>query len=272
MSFAGEDEASMMDETSLISNAVLKSNKSNENKMGEEKSDNSKPKSRTTFKNLFDVIGDLSSSSEDENENENVEMNNSTEMKEDLMKEEDLSEEESDDEDNTNDGDNHKSKKEVKASKANVKSELFGEDSLSNTSENQNDDDEPEQTKERNAPVNIDEDSMYNLDAKPASVSKQDEARADEDLNEDMGDDNSLFTTSKTSISSEIKNAELNGKLNKLKDELQRIQEERKRKEIEINPINNPQLKALLTSRLNNLIEEERRKTEEIEEIKSLFS
>jgi hypothetical protein len=260
MSFAGEDEASMMDDTSLISNSMLKSSKTNENnKQGEEKSENSKSKSRTTFKNLFDVIGDLSSSSEDnENENDNVEMNNSANMKE-----EDLSDEETDDEDNTN---------EVKASKANVKSELFGEDSLSNTSENQNDDDEQQPTKERNAPVNIDEDSMYNLDAKPASVLKQDEARAEADLSEDMGDDNSLFTTSKTSISSEIKNAELNGKLNKLKDELQRIQEERKRKEIEINPINNPQLKALLTSRLNNLIEEERRKTEEIDEIKSLLS
>lgn len=269
MSFAGEDEASMMDDSSLISNAVTKSKNGQENKSIEQTNEDTISKSRTTFKNLFvdDVIGDLSSSSEEENEN--TEMNNSADKD---LKEDDLSDEESEDED-TNDEENRKSKKATQHKQSDVKNELFGDDSLSNTSANQhNEDNDDDQLKEKSAPVNIDEDSMYNLDVKPASVSKQNEELTNADLSEDMGDDNSLFTTSKTSISGEIKNAELNTKLNKLRDELQRIQEERKRKEIEINPINNPVLKARLTSLLNNLIEEERRKTEEIDEILSLLS
>lgn len=63
--------------------------------------------------------------------------------------------------------------------------------------------------------------------------------------------------------------SELNNQLNKLLDELAKIQEERKRREIEIEPINNPVLKAHLSSRLRVLLDEENKKRNEIEEIKS---
>ncbi len=67
-------------------------------------------------------------------------------------------------------------------------------------------------------------------------------------------------------------NSELNRTLQKLVGELSEIQDERKKREIEIQPINNPVLKAHLSSRLNKLIDDERKKMAEIDEIKSLLN
>lgn len=59
----------------------------------------------------------------------------------------------------------------------------------------------------------------------------------------------------------------LSAKLLTLKDELQKIRDDREKRENEIKNINNPVLKKHLTSRLNNLIEEENRKQAEIDEV-----
>lgn len=61
---------------------------------------------------------------------------------------------------------------------------------------------------------------------------------------------------------------ELNAKLSVLMDELQRITEDREKREREIKNINNPVLKANFTTRLNNLIEDQNRKQSEIDELK----
>ena len=272
MSFAGEDDASLMDDSSMISTALQKSKPNENNNTANPTSENSKAstktKSRTTFKNLFvdEVIGDLSSSSNEDNE-----MNNSVDNLVKDLEDDDLNEEEPEDfEEDINEdtldveqanqlkrGAASSSTK-VPANKTKVKNELFGDDSLSNQSDNEHEDDEDDEpTVRRTQLVNLEEDSMY-LDNGGVK-------------DEEAGGDNSLFTTSKTS-NIEDKNVELNAKLSKLMDELQRIQEERKRREIEINPINNPVLKAHLSSRLNNLIDDEKRKTEEINEIKFLLN
>ncbi len=61
----------------------------------------------------------------------------------------------------------------------------------------------------------------------------------------------------------------LNDKLNGLMHELKKIQDDRKKLENEIKNINNPVLKAHLSSRLKNLIDEEERKQGEIDEVKT---
>lgn len=83
-----------------------------------------------------------------------------------------------------------------------------------------------------------------------------------DDDDEDDEENSRMFDGDKTK-------SELNNQLNKLLDELAKIQEERKRREKEIAPINNPVLKAHLSSRLRVLLDEENKKRNEIEEIKS---
>lgn len=65
-----------------------------------------------------------------------------------------------------------------------------------------------------------------------------------------------------------VNRSELNAKLTALMDELERITEDREKREREIKNINNPVLKANFTTRLNNLIEDQNRKQSEIDELK----
>ena len=60
---------------------------------------------------------------------------------------------------------------------------------------------------------------------------------------------------------------ELHEKLSVLTSEMEKISEDRKKREIEILSIKNPALKAVLMSKTNNLIEEESKKAAEIEAI-----
>ena len=64
-------------------------------------------------------------------------------------------------------------------------------------------------------------------------------------------------------------NTELNQKLNQLMNELHVIQEERQSREIQIKGVNNQVLKEHFLSSLNKLIDEENRKSSEIDELKS---
>jgi len=85
-------------------------------------------------------------------------------------------------------------------------------------------------------------------------------------------DDNSNNNLEEATYSNQDRKNELIDKLNKLLGEIQIIQEGGERREIEINPINNPVLKAHLSSRLNNLIEDENKKKKEIEQTQNLLA
>ncbi len=161
-----------------------------------------------------------------------------------------------------------------------------GEESVSNFDEFCNDDSSNldrktlklSEAKAKSPSKNLD------LDATSSSSNEDEDDENDENNNgeDETGEktkDNSKnfpssLSSSPTSETSEIKTnkTELQSKLDKLMDELQKIKEERRKREIEINPINNPVLKAHLSSRLNNLIEEEKKKINEIEEIKTLLN
>jgi transcription initiation factor TFIID subunit 7 len=95
---------------------------------------------------------------------------------------------------------------------------------------------------------------------------KNDNNKDFEDLS--ISSSSSSSSSSATSNKSSDKN-ELKEKLNRLMDELDQIKGERKRREDEINAIPNPALRKHLQSRLNNLIEDENKKMDEIEELKS---
>ena len=220
----------------------------------------------TSFKDLFveQVIGDLSSSSDEDNDEGDEE----------------------DEEDEENNEEKLVSKKKVAER---TKSELFGDES------NLTFDDVGEES------------NMSNLDSKPKSALKDkefdddtnDEIKGDGQTSENLdildsnamesvdeisekkmqNSENELNFASSLSSSPQSKNeqasdnkAELSSRLITLIDELDKIKEERRKREIEIEPINNPVLKAHLSSRLNNLIEEENRKSNEIEEIKSMIN
>lgn len=96
-----------------------------------------------------------------------------------------------------------------------------------------------------------------------ATTIKKDKTTEDLNFSDLSSSDGEDATTSKDDKS------ELNSKLSRLTDELQRIREDREKRESEIKNINNPVLKAHLTSRLNNLIEEENRKQSEIDGIRA---
>lgn len=210
--------------------------------------------SRTTFKNLFvkQVIGDLSSSEEDA-DNEDEKASNK-----------DDDDEINDDNDGVEDNESKISKikdhigQNDEESESNLESAVVSKSKYSFNDKNDNNEFLMSAGDEM-------DDSASNLNNKTGSNKKEDI----ENL--------SLSSTSSSSTASSASNVsnnkqDLKQKLNKLMDELHRITEERKRREVEINPINNPVLKAHLSSRLNNLIEEENKKTNEINELKSLLN
>ena len=61
-------------------------------------------------------------------------------------------------------------------------------------------------------------------------------------------------------------------KLAELEQELEKIREDRRKKENELNSIKNPVLKAQFTPGLNNLINEENKKLNEIEQTKFMLN
>lgn len=126
-----------------------------------------------------------------------------------------------------------------------------------------------------------DSEAENNNDDEEDVQAKTMEEDEESNLMKKSSDDFKNISLSSSSLSSspapESKNSgsekqELNQKLTRLKEELHRIQEERRKREIEINPINNPVLKAHLSSRLNSLIDEENRKTKEIDDLTALLN
>jgi transcription initiation factor TFIID subunit 7 len=106
---------------------------------------------------------------------------------------------------------------------------------------------------------------------------EMDDSESNNNNNKKDIEDLSISSTSSSSSSSTSSNKstnknELKEKLNRLMDELDQIKSERKRREDEINAIPNPALRKHLQSRLNNLIEDENKKIDEIEELKSILN
>jgi transcription initiation factor TFIID subunit 7 len=79
-------------------------------------------------------------------------------------------------------------------------------------------------------------------------------------------------TSSLHSLQDTFNKNELNKKLEQLLDDHEQVQVQRKRQEEEINQINNPVLKSRLLPRLNELIDEESRKLGEIENLRHTLS
>lgn len=113
-----------------------------------------------------------------------------------------------------------------------------------------------------------DTDNDLSLDVPTTSISTK-KPKAEEDFN---FSDLSSSDNSDGDDGNKANKTEMNNKLANLIDELQKIKDDRETRENEIKNINNPVLKAHLTSRLNNLIEEENKKQSEIDEIKSLLN
>lgn len=153
--------------------------------------------------------------------------------------------------------------------------EVLGD--LSSSDENEEDDDDDEideeenDTKAKSATSGLfgaDDDSISNFEDAKTELNNYGDSDVDKTKMEDEVEETDRDEASFMSPPQKDPKSELTSKLNTLMDELKKIQEERKRKEIEIQPINNPVLKNYLTSKLNNLIEEENKKQNEIEEIK----
>lgn len=187
---------------------------------------NNKNKNRTNFKNLFvkDVLGDLSSSEEENDEDE------------------DDAEDDEEEEDDFDKRSKASSKPKIKT----VSSGLFGEDSISNF-------DDPKNT-DTNAQNEFENEESYSNIESTINKSKfndtneigmgddEEDEETDNELTKKVNmetDDTSSNMLSKKSNyddgsmmspaqNENDKKAEMNAKLNKLMDELQRIQEERK--------------------------------------------
>jgi len=91
-------------------------------------------------------------------------------------------------------------------------------------------------------------------------------------LGYDLSSSSSDESNSESVYGSASKVNELNEKLSKLHEELDVIRLRKKKQEDEINHIGNPVLKGRLLPVLNEIIEEERLKTAEIEEVKAMLA
>lgn len=154
--------------------------------------------------------------------------------------------------------------------------EVLGD--LSSSDENEEEDDDEDDEEENESKSKLITSGLFGAD--DDSVSNFEDAKTDQNnFEESDGEktkmDEYVTDRDETSLMSpqqqDDPKSDLVSKLNSLVDQLNKIQEERKRKEIEIQPINNPVLKTYLTSKLNNLIEEENKKQIEIKEIKKLL-
>ena len=181
---------------------------------------------RTNFKNLFvkQVIGDISSSSEEDEDDAKTKNEDDDEDLENKSKE--IGQDESD---------------------SNLEPTVIPKTSFNDTNDN-TEFDEMDDSESNN---NNNNNNNNNKDIEDLSISST-----------------SSSSSSNSSNKSSDKN-ELKEKLNRLMEELDQIKSERKRREDEINAIPNPALRKHLQSRLNNLIEDENKKMDEIEELKS---
>lgn len=157
--------------------------------------------------------------------------------------------------------------------------EVLGDLSSSDEEDDEDEEEEDQNEDEEKANNEQSDDSNSNMES-VASKSKSnynefegEEENAAEEMDEDetMDDDENTNAGGDFSSQGRSKSDELNAKLNKLYGDLHRIQEERVKREDEIKHISNPGLKVRLSSRLNNLIDEENKTKNEIEELKSLM-
>lgn len=223
MSSAMDDEDSIM----ITSKVKLNDKPTTFDEFSNDNSNFATTSSKPTNKYFVEeVIGDLSSSS-DEND---------------------------DDEDENKDSENDESKLDASATV--------------HHNEESNFDDFANESKEKSS-KNIDLHDANTMDGEAADEDDDDD---DEENKEKNNFPSSLSSSPSSNKSAANNKAEMRNKLAQLEDELKRIKEERRKREIEISSINNPVLKKHLSSRLNNLIDDESKKTNEIEELKSLLN
>jgi transcription initiation factor TFIID subunit 7 len=219
---------------------------------------------RTNFKNLFvkEVIGDLSSSSNEsdqERDGEKIKTTKSTKTKvftnEDSVTNFDDATSAADnnfDEYEEGDGDdeeNYKDDNEDESISVAFESKKTNEGKNKNSSNN---------TKKVNINdmLGFEEDDDLDSDEEDEDDEEEKKSNNNEEDDDQDGDDKE----------------EIRNQLGSLHEDLKRIQEDRKKREIEISSINNPVLKAHLTSRLNILIDEEGKKLAKIDELKALLN
>ena len=219
---------------------------------------------RTNFKNLFvkQVIGDLSSSS---NDSENTDMDDEDE-------EEELE---------------RKAKSKAKAKSSAPPSGLFGEESMSNFDD-------------AKTGGLSNEDSMSNLETAAKTKSLMNDTNNDEDSDEyqDEEDENNQAKVSANNLDIEDSSSNLNKKanedflsassvsnmdnetsdkveyrnrLNELNSELNKKREQIRQQENQINQIPNPMLRKRFEEKLNNLMDEERKMMDEIDQVRALL-
>ncbi|RNA23347.1 transcription initiation factor TFIID subunit 7 [Brachionus plicatilis] len=148
--------------------------------------------------------------------------------------------------------------------------EVLGD--LSSSDENADEDDDEEEDEENETKSKSIASRLFGAD--DDSISNFEDAKTDQNNYEESDVDKTKMDEDDVSLMSPPQNdpkSEIASKLNNLMEELNKIQEERRRKEIEIEPINNPVLKNYLTSKLNSLIEEENKKHIQVEELKKLL-
>ena len=279
MSSAMEDDDSMVvpstsgnhkkfPETDVEDGETTNLNTANFDECSMDNSNKDVDKQRTGFKNLFnveEVLGDLSSSS-DEDEDNNDE--------------------------STDEEDKKTKNKSIKSFKFNLNKNSVHMTTPGHADESMSNFDDSNIGFAH--AYDSDVSNLENPSKSNKNVFKEFDLSEDEDNREILIQDRTTYATSTTrkaneddfkkfgsSLSSspassadesKANKAELNTKLNKLMDELQKLKDDRNKREIEINNINNPVLKAHLTSRLNSLIDEELRKNNEINELRALLS
>lgn len=143
---------------------------------------------------------------------------------------------------------------------------LFGES-------DENDSDAPESEEDEDEEVDtFDEDDDDKT--RGSEISKPRTSQTTANLAYDLSLSSSDHNNTELEASQQQQQADdhLTESLNKLMNELAKIQEDRKKREIDVQAINNPVLKARLSSTLNNLIEEENRKLDEIAQVKSMMN
>lgn len=227
--------------------------------------DDKAAKERTGFKDLFvqDVLGDLSSSEEEEDEEEATKQ---SENKKATFKF------------NLDKNSTHVSSKDPgQTGEESMMSNLeedsnmgFPNPSESETSNSKFGADEMRRQVNKTKNLDIFDANSRNPDDTDNDVSLEATTIKKDKTQEDLNfSDLSSSSNSVDEARGKDNKSELNAKLSRLTDELQRIREDREKRESEIKNINNPVLKAHLSSRLNNLIDEENKKQSEIEEIRA---
>ena len=120
----------------------------------------------------------------------------------------------------------------------------------------------------------MDADESTNLESpnKPSIINDINEDTTNTNLFEEQNSNMGLNDDSSSFLTSFDMNKTNSEKMNKLMDELDEIKVKRRKQEDEINQINNPVLKTRLMPLLNDLIEEEKNKNFEIDNLRSLMN